>query len=64
MNPSGLSAELRPTHKKEIDNFVKKLRDKNITVIVRYTQGEDIAAACGQLAYPPAPFQRKGENAL
>ena len=50
MNPSGLSAELRPTPKKEIDNFVKKLRDKNVTVIVRYTQGEDIAAACGQLA--------------
>ncbi len=50
MNPSGLSAKLQPTPKKEIDNFVKKLRDKNVTVIVRYTQGEDIAAACGQLA--------------
>ena len=56
MNPSGLSAELQPTPKKKIDNFVKRLRDKNITVIVRYTQGEDIAAACGQLAYPPTPF--------
>ena len=50
MNPTGLSRELQPTPKKEIDNFVKKLRDKNVTVIVRYTQGEDIAAACGQLA--------------
>ena len=50
MNPTGFSAELRPTSKNKIDQFVKKLRDKNITVIVRYTQGEDIAAACGQLA--------------
>ncbi len=50
MNPTGLSAELQPTPKKKIDHFVKRLRDKNITVIVRYTQGEDIAAACGQLA--------------
>ena len=29
---------------------VRRLKDKNVTVIVRYTQGEDIAAACGQLA--------------
>lgn len=51
MNPKGLSAELRPTTKLKLDEFVQKLRDKDITVIVRYTQGEDIAAACGQLAY-------------
>ncbi len=51
MNPSGLSAQLEPTSKNKINNFVKQLRDKNITVIVRFTQGEDIAAACGQLAY-------------
>ncbi len=50
MNPAGLSAELKPTPKKRIEEFVQKLRDKNITVTVRFTQGEDIAAACGQLA--------------
>ena len=50
MNPGGFSAELEPTPKDKFDRFVKKLRDKNITVMVRDTQGEDIAAACGQLA--------------
>ncbi len=50
MNPSGFSAELEPTPKNKLVKFAQKLRDKNITVIVRNTQGEDIAAACGQLA--------------
>ena len=50
MNPTGLSAELEPTTKENINEFVKKLREKNIQVMVRDTQGEDIAAACGQLA--------------
>lgn len=50
MNPSGYSANLEPTPRKRIDEFVQKLREKNVTVIVRFTQGEDIAAACGQLA--------------
>ncbi len=50
MNPQGLSAELKPTSKSRIEEFVRKLKEKNITVTVRFTQGEDIAAACGQLA--------------
>ena len=50
MNPTGFSAELKPTAKNRIEEFVQKLRNKNITVTVRFTQGEDIAAACGQLA--------------
>ena len=50
MNPDGFSAELEPTPRKRIEEFCQKLRDKNVTVIVRFTQGEDIAAACGQLA--------------
>ncbi len=50
MDPSGFSASLEPTPRNRIDEFVQKLRDKNVTVIVRFTQGEDIAAACGQLA--------------
>ncbi len=50
MNPGGFSAQLEPTPGKRIDEFCQRLRDKNVTVIVRFTQGEDIAAACGQLA--------------
>ncbi|MBS4035071.1 MAG: 23S rRNA (adenine(2503)-C(2))-methyltransferase RlmN [Ignavibacterium sp.] len=51
MNPKGFAAELRPTTKIKLDEFVNKLRENEVTVTVRYTQGEDIAAACGQLAY-------------
>lgn len=50
MNPGGISAELEPTPYDEILHFVDKLRSNNITVMVRETQGDDIAAACGQLA--------------
>ena len=50
MSPEGISRELIPTPKNRIDEFVTQLRDNNITVMVRDTQGDDIAAACGQLA--------------
>jgi 23S rRNA (adenine2503-C2)-methyltransferase len=50
MNPEGISAELEPTPRQRIEEFADKLRNKNITVMVRFTQGDDIAAACGQLA--------------
>lgn len=50
MNPVGFSAELESTPRKRIKEFVDRLRNKNLTVMVRLTQGEDIAAACGQLA--------------
>lgn len=51
MNPSGFAKELEPSQKFRVDEFVRTLRDAGITVIVRYTQGDDISAACGQLAY-------------
>jgi 23S rRNA (adenine2503-C2)-methyltransferase len=51
MNPTGLAEELEPSQKFRVDEFVKTLRENNIVVMVRYTQGDDIAAACGQLAY-------------
>lgn len=51
MFPTGIASELRPSSKIRLDEFVRKLREKDITVTVRYTQGDDIAAACGQLAY-------------
>ena len=50
MSPDGISKELEPTSKREIDLFVEQLRDNDITVMLRDTQGDDIAAACGQLA--------------
>ncbi|GAB6281566.1 MAG: 23S rRNA (adenine(2503)-C(2))-methyltransferase RlmN [Ignavibacterium sp.] len=50
MNPTGISSQLEPTSKVRILEFAGKLRENNITVMLRNTQGEDIAAACGQLA--------------
>ena len=51
MNPTGYAAELRPTAIQRIEDFAQKLREKNVSVFVRNTQGDDIAAACGQLAF-------------
>ncbi len=51
MSPTGLAQELEPSQKFRFDEFVNTLRNNDITVMVRYTQGDDIAAACGQLAY-------------
>lgn len=50
MKPDGISADLESTPVNQIHSFADKLRDKNITVMIRETQGDDIAAACGQLA--------------
>ncbi len=50
MDPEGISAGLEPTSREVIRKFVEKLRNNNVTVMVRDTQGDDIAAACGQLA--------------
>lgn len=50
MNPTGLSAELKPTPMDRIYDFADELRNNNLTVFIRNTQGSDIAAACGQLA--------------
>jgi len=52
MNPEGFSGELKPSPRSRIESFADELRNKNITVTVRFTQGDDIAAACGQLALP------------
>ncbi len=50
MNPEGMSGRLKPSTKDRIELFADKLRDENITVMLRNTKGQDIAAACGQLA--------------
>lgn len=50
MNPEGFSGELRSTSMERIEEFADRLREENVTVMVRDTQGDEIAAACGQLA--------------
>ena len=50
MVPDGFSASLVPTTREKISQFADKLKESNITVMLRETQGDDIAAACGQLA--------------
>jgi len=46
----GFSAELEPTSLENVKQFVDQLMNKEIFVALRNTQGNDIAAACGQLA--------------
>jgi 23S rRNA (adenine2503-C2)-methyltransferase len=48
--PKGFAATLRATRPERMEQLVKKLRDANITVMVRSSSGKDIDAACGQLA--------------
>jgi len=50
MVTGGFSAELEPTEKFRIDEFAEKIMKNDIFVMLRNTQGDDIAAACGQLA--------------
>lgn len=47
---SGFGATLKPTPRARMEQFARALRDANITVMVRSSAGEDIEAACGQLA--------------
>jgi 23S rRNA (adenine2503-C2)-methyltransferase len=46
--PTGFAARLRPS--RHTEKFIEKLRRANLTVMVRSSAGEDIDAACGQLA--------------
>ncbi|TAK56770.1 MAG: 23S rRNA (adenine(2503)-C(2))-methyltransferase RlmN [Bacteroidetes bacterium] len=48
--PTGFAATLRPTPGERMEAFVEQLRRNHLTVFVRSSAGEDIAAACGQLA--------------
>jgi len=49
-HPTGFARTLQPTSRERIEWFVEKLRQAGITVMVRSSAGEDIEAACGQLA--------------
>ncbi len=51
----GAGSGLRPSPPARIDEFAARLREKNLTVFVRSSAGEDINAACGQLAVAASP---------
>ena len=48
--PHGFSASLKGASPETVARFAKKLRDADIPVFIRHSAGEDIDAACGQLA--------------
>ena len=48
--PSGFAAGLKPSSPSRMIAFARALRDEQVTVMVRSSAGEDIQAACGQLA--------------
>lgn len=50
MNPSGAAPTLRPSSRERIDSFLETLREHRVRVFLRSSSGEDINAACGQLA--------------
>lgn len=65
MNPSGVAATLRPSSRERMSAFVEALRENHVTVFVRSSAGEDINAACGQLAVKEeASFGEKGGVAV
>ena len=47
---NGIAMQLRPSPRKRMEKFVQDLRNSHVTVFVRSSAGEDIDAACGQLA--------------
>lgn len=49
-NPKGFAANLHPVPMREADKFANLLRKNHVTAFIRSSAGEDIAAACGQLA--------------
>ena len=49
-NPSGIGAELKPASRTEFNRFLDILKHEGVQVMVRSSSGEDIEAACGQLA--------------
>ncbi len=59
-SPLGIATELRPTPREKMELFVRKLRESHLTVFVRSSAGEDIEAACGQLAVAVERRRAKG----
>lgn len=67
--PEGLASTLTASPRKRIEEFAAHLRAAHLTVMIRSSSGEDIAAACGQLAIQerasrtPARSLRRGTTA-
>ena len=54
-NPKGIGAELHPTSDENFIRFNEVLKKEGVHVMVRSSSGEDIEAACGQLALSKLP---------
>lgn len=50
-HPEGFAAELHPASQQKFDKFISRLKENDVVVMVRSSSGEDIDAACGQLAF-------------
>jgi len=61
-NPTGIAARLHPTTRQQFDNFVAMLRAHDVQVMVRSSSGQDIEAACGQLAVKHGEVRLAGET--
>lgn len=53
--PEGFAATLKPSPRPALEAFAARLRAGNVTVMIRSSAGEDITAACGQLAVRERP---------
>jgi len=58
--PAGFAASLRPASAERLEEFAQRLRTANVTVMIRSSAGEDINAACGQLAVREQEAERQG----
>ena len=47
---SSPTLQYQPTTRERMERFIKVLENNRINVTLRYSQGNDIQAACGQLA--------------
>jgi 23S rRNA (adenine2503-C2)-methyltransferase len=64
--PQGLGRSLEAASRSVIEQFAEALRNRGLTVMIRSSSGQDIEAACGQLAVREAgesrPRRRAGER--
>ncbi|MFN4984948.1 MAG: 23S rRNA (adenine(2503)-C(2))-methyltransferase RlmN [Ignavibacteria bacterium] len=49
--PQGFAKGLRPSSRETFEWFIRELRNEDVNVFIRSSSGEDIDAACGQLAF-------------
>jgi 23S rRNA (adenine2503-C2)-methyltransferase len=49
--PRGFAKDLRPSSREKFEWFIRELRNEDVNVFIRSSSGEDIDAACGQLAF-------------